>query len=123
MKGVTGRGGRIFDAKVALSELKATPAAGTQGLSIDQLLSLREAFDQGIFPVGHSGGRFVAPAGQSQGAAILQQGETVTPDGATTIIYSDVYFGSELVAEKVRHEIREVQLDTHRAAKTGRLPS
>ena len=122
VEGLTRRGGRIFDTKTAIAELKATPAAGSQGLSIDQLVSLREAFDQGIFPVGHNGGRFVAPGGSGEGMAVLQHGETVTPAGASTVIYSDLYIDGKLVAEGVRHVIREDKAQDTLTARAGRLP-
>ena len=69
MTGLTGKGGRIFDTSIARKELNATPLAGAGGISIDDLLRIREGATLGLFSGLGSGGAAPAPSAAAPSAA------------------------------------------------------
>lgn len=89
MQGVTGGGGRIFDTRLILSELRHTSPGGlaATGMSVEQLQEFANAvrygaFDSGI-PAFHKGGVVKPPrAGQMEMTALLAKDEGII-DAAT----------------------------------------
>jgi uncharacterized protein YdcH (DUF465 family) len=85
MQGLTGHGGRIFDTKLELDDLRNTTAGGlgATGMSIDQLIAFSHALQSGAFRTQgftafHTGGIVRPPrAGQQEMTALLEKGEGV----------------------------------------------
>lgn len=93
LSGLTGRGGEMADTRYRLKELGVTVSseqagrdALNQGISIQDILQIVEASKYNVFdqmPKFHTGGVFRAPAGQTEGPALLRDGEViVTPEQA-----------------------------------------
>lgn len=85
--GLTGEGGELFQTKQRLAELGVTSTVEKEaaaGVSIGDLTSIIQAAKFGVYdniPVLHDGGIFRAPAGQSEGYALLRDKERVfTPE-------------------------------------------
>ncbi len=102
--GVTGKGGRIFDAKIELDTLKHTStASSSSALDIGGLRSVIEAARYGVFdnqlPRFHEGGTYRAPIGRNEGPAILKDGETVSPAGGIEVTNNWSWDGFDLVVE------------------------
>jgi hypothetical protein len=86
LQGLTGKGGRIFDTQMLLSELGSTASApkSVQGISFTQLLDIAKATSFGVFdrmPVMHQGGIVPGPRGADV-AIMAQAGERVIPANA-----------------------------------------
>lgn len=88
LTGVTGKGGRIFDTKVHLDELRHTGlGAGATGIDISGLRSVIEAAQYGAFaglPKFHQGGTVPGPANREV-PIMARGGEVVSPKGGVNV--------------------------------------
>jgi TP901 family phage tail tape measure protein len=133
MSGLTGRGGRIFDTKLALSELKASQAP--QPLHIGELLAFAEAMRFGAFKrpsdtVGalptfaqggvHRGG--LALVGE-RGPEIVRMppATQVYPSGISPAMNFDVrvFVGNQEIKDITRVEINEQERKSTRVYRAG----
>jgi hypothetical protein len=119
LSGLTGRGGRIFDTKLALKELKASGTA--EPLHIAELLEFAEALRFGAFrrlpglsgparelPTFHQGG--IVPGRIGQSVPIMAQGgEVVVPNGSSAAHHFDVrvFVGNQEIKDITRVEIKD----------------
>jgi TP901 family phage tail tape measure protein len=113
MTGLTGKTGSIYETKLAIEALKTTavePPPKAEPMNISELLDVIQAARYGVFnsklPKFHSGGVYRAPAGQSEGPAILRHGETVTPAGSGPRVVINIAEGMGWLREFI-----DVQLD------------
>ena len=90
LQGKSGKGGEIFNVRSELNRLGTLPGDLTSpeppsAMNISELLDVIQAAKYGVFdsrlPEFHRGGTYRAPVGRAEGAAILRDGETVTPPG------------------------------------------
>jgi hypothetical protein len=88
LTGITGKGGRIFDTKVHLDELRHTGlGAGATGIDISGLRSVIEAAQYGAFaglPKFHQGGTVPGPANREV-PIMARGGEVVSPKGGVNV--------------------------------------
>lgn len=85
--GLTGRGGRIGEVKATLADLgvrstvEQQAAAGISFQDLQQIIEFAKAGGYNNLPMFHAGGVFRAPAGRTEGPALLRDGETIrTPE-------------------------------------------
>ena len=99
--GVTGKGGRIYDVRTHLDELRHTTSSGSAPMDISQLRSVIEAARFGAFnglPKFHEGG--VVPGPRSREVPIMARGgELVSPGGNTYIAEIDLGNGVRQVVD------------------------
>ncbi len=124
LQGLTGKGGRIGDVRLHLAELGATTTGTTTApIDISTLRSVIEAARYGVFdnqlPRFHSGGVYRSPPGRNEGAAILRDGETVSPAGAGVVVNNSFDFeGLDLiVTTTVNGEIAKRERLSHNRAR------
>ena len=121
IQGLTGRGGRLLDTRTAIAELRGTTTAGLGGISIADLLRIRDASQLGLLnnlPTFHGGGTVGGPTGSPQ-PIMASGGEVVSPAGGNQ--YFDIYIGGEKIAEHVRAELRGADRHTNIRARAGVL--
>ena len=123
MSGLTGKGGRLGEARFNIDTLQSTAAGGTaEPLDIAGLRSVIEAARYGVFdrlvaaPVMHAGGTYRAPAGRLEGPAILADGERVTPAGAAGAVSVVNHFDFDGLGLIVRTEVDGVLAKRERIA-------
>jgi hypothetical protein len=114
--GLTGRGGRLFDTRLALAELHSQALGGAGGISIADLLRIAEGarlgLGPGVGPSFGSGGTVPGPIGQPR-PVIAHGGEYV---GAPDI---RVYIGDRELTDIVRVEVDGRDRKTNLRSRAG----
>lgn len=123
-QGVTGKGGRIFDTRMALAGLNAPESkesSGPGGFSISDVLQIAEAARYNVFdamPRAHTGARIVGPTG-GETAVMVQAGETISPAGSAPTVNITFENGMEWLRDFVKVEVENDAASRHQTIRAG----